>query len=313
MKYTLSLSILLVATISVISISTARGLSLHEAAKAGDLDKVKQLIATGVDVDAKDTDQKTPLHTAIWSGHFEIAKYLVDKGADVNAPGKTGATPLMYACRAGTITMLMQPFSTTAKAETPPPLVSESDSSPYDGQLEFVQYLVEKGARVNLGNEDNSTPLHQASDFGYVEITRYLLAIGANVDAKTKSEGATALFGATVGGYVKTVESLLDKGADVNLGTYEDGVTPLMLAASRGHPQVVRLLLKKGAYIDPRTIKDSITPLMLAANHGHAPVVRLLLEKGADVNLKDKSGNDALKLSTDPDIIEMLKKAGAGM
>jgi ankyrin repeat protein len=260
----------------LLSVTPTRAESFHEAAKAGNLEMVKQLVASGADVNARDTNEETPLHKAIWNGHFEVAKYLVDKGADVNARGPTGATPLMYACRAGIMWTFSRPLSGTFTVERPSPQISESDSFPYDGQLEIVKYLLVQGARLDLGNENGSTPLHEASDNGYVEIVRFLVEAGANVNAKTKSDGETPLISAATDGYVQTVKSLLDKGAEVNL----------------------------------RTTQNGLTPLMLSANRGHAEVVRLLLERGADPNIKDKSGNDALKVTTDAQIIEMLKKAG---
>lgn len=59
---------------------------LHFAAGDGDLDKVRQLIDEGFDVNAFEGDLVfTPLHYAVQSGHIEVVNYLIMKGADVNA------------------------------------------------------------------------------------------------------------------------------------------------------------------------------------------------------------------------------------
>jgi len=79
-------------------IGAARG-GLHKAAKEGDMEKVKSLLAENPDkIDDKDPIYGyTPLHRAAHQGHYEVAEYLLDQGADVNAESKKGETPLKLA------------------------------------------------------------------------------------------------------------------------------------------------------------------------------------------------------------------------
>jgi len=72
----------------------APDISIHEAAANGNIEAVKQHIAAGADVNAKDNWGWTPLHYAALKGHKEIAELLIAKGADVNAVGDLGRTPL---------------------------------------------------------------------------------------------------------------------------------------------------------------------------------------------------------------------------
>ena len=64
----------------------APDISIWDAAEDGNIEAVKQHIAAGTDVNAKD-DQfgGTPLLAAAMKGHKEVAELLIDKGADVNA------------------------------------------------------------------------------------------------------------------------------------------------------------------------------------------------------------------------------------
>ena len=78
---------------------SAPDLSIHDAAEKGNLEAVKQHLAAGTDVNAKDEDGWTPLHEAAIKGQKEIAELLIDKGADVNAKDKNGRTPLCKAAR----------------------------------------------------------------------------------------------------------------------------------------------------------------------------------------------------------------------
>ena len=72
--------------------------TIHGAARGGDIEAVKEFLATGTDVNAKDDLSDfigwTPLHQARVGGHKEIAELLIAKGADVNAKNNDGVTPL---------------------------------------------------------------------------------------------------------------------------------------------------------------------------------------------------------------------------
>ena len=75
--------------------------SIQEAAKQGDIEAVKQFIANGADVNAKDEWLGTPLHQAAREDHMEIVELLIAKGADVNVKDGSGDTPLHYAVNNG--------------------------------------------------------------------------------------------------------------------------------------------------------------------------------------------------------------------
>lgn len=57
-------TLLIVAITSLAFIGTALAGPIHDAAKAGDVAKVRQLLANGAKVDARDEDGYTPLHWA---------------------------------------------------------------------------------------------------------------------------------------------------------------------------------------------------------------------------------------------------------
>jgi ankyrin repeat protein len=69
-------------------------ISIHDAAKEGNIEAVKQHLASGADVNAKDKNGFTPLHLAAMQGQKEVAELLIANGADVNAKGDGGRTPL---------------------------------------------------------------------------------------------------------------------------------------------------------------------------------------------------------------------------
>ena len=74
----------------------APDIPIHNAARTGNIQAVKQHLDAGTDVDAKDGFGlgRTPLHFAAREGHKKIVELLIDKGADMNAKANDGTTPL---------------------------------------------------------------------------------------------------------------------------------------------------------------------------------------------------------------------------
>jgi len=89
------------------------------------------------------------------------------------------------------------------------------------------------------------------------------------------------LFTAVFSGDTVAVNALLTKGADVNAieNVFEGGRTVLMLAARSGRTEVVKALLDKGANVNYRDSRSGQTALMVAAN---AEIIRLLKQAGAE-------------------------------
>ena len=77
---------LLLTTIAAVLVVGCGGppKDIREAARQGNIEAVKQYLADGVDVNAKDDWGKTPLHSTAEMRRKEIAELLITNGADVN-------------------------------------------------------------------------------------------------------------------------------------------------------------------------------------------------------------------------------------
>ena len=86
---------LLLTTIAAVVLVGCGRSPIHDAARDGNIEAVKQHLAAGTDVNVKSgRNATTPLHLAANNSHKEIVELLIVKGADVNAKDGGADTPL---------------------------------------------------------------------------------------------------------------------------------------------------------------------------------------------------------------------------
>ena len=85
--------------------------------------------------------------------------------------------------------------------------------------------------------------------------------------------------GATVGDTARIKKALADK-ADVNARAKFNGTTALMHLAGGGHAELVKLLIKAKADVNAKD-NQGRTALQFAQNQNHAEIVKLLRAAGA--------------------------------
>jgi ankyrin repeat protein len=197
---------------------------IHDAAKAGDLTKVKTLLKVNPDlITSKDAGNGWgPLHYAAYGGHVEMAELLVALGADVNAKGKNNWAPLHIAAR--------------------------------DNRKAMVEWLVAHGADINAKDDRGWVPLHFAANNNHKDAIESLLAHRAKVNDKD-DKGYTPLHLAAKCSPYKidmqydknVVELLLTHGAEVNAKSNK-GETPLHLAVQHHQKEIAEWLRQHGGH-----------------------------------------------------------------
>ena len=140
--------------------------SVAEMAASGNIEKIRELIKAGADVNEKNSNGSTALMIAAGTGNIDMIKVLIDAKADVNAKSNDGFTALMGAIRS-----------------------AQLDAVKY---LNAVKYLIEAKADVNAKTSDGYTALMFASSDIYPDLVATLLQAGADVKAKNNA-GETAL------------------------------------------------------------------------------------------------------------------------
>jgi hypothetical protein len=111
------------------------------------------------------------------------------------------------------------------------------------GDLARATWLLKRGARPGLQQDDGWDALSYACFHGHADVARLLVAKGADVRARDKN-GTVALVWAAQNSHL--VKFLLSKGADAG-AVDANGVTSTIAASVKGHPDVVRELCLAGA------------------------------------------------------------------
>ncbi|HJT86224.1 MAG TPA: ankyrin repeat domain-containing protein [Bryobacteraceae bacterium] len=246
------------------------------AAREGDVESARLLVAAGADVNVRDGDGKNALSLAIFNGNYEVASFVVDHHADVNQPDAQGFTPLFWAVD-------------RRNMETAPnfPWMVTLDPLP------LIQKLLESGANPNA--TVNNTPRARMRE------------------GSPRIVYATALMRAAFSGDLELVKLLLAHGADPHIES-KDRETTLMAAAGTGfingyskgrspaeRLEVIKLLVKVGEDVNAAD-NYGITPLMVAANMGDLPIIQYLVDQGADLGAHDlgKKNDGAFGASVEP-------------
>lgn len=265
---------------------------LLQASEIGNLEKVKKLIKAGANVNYLRENDGTGWYCG--EDYCDGADNLTEQYFEYD---RNNGTPLMRAA--------------------------------YNGHLETVKLLINKGADVNIQNAAGTTALMKAAYKGHLEIVKFLIDNNANINLK-EQHGATALIKGVAQGHTEIVKLLLSKGADVNVAdayNCEDNVcfhepegTSLESAVHHGNTEMVKLLLNNGADVNFHLdFKQPScwwcgTALTRAVYTGNYEIVKLLIDKGANVNEQDSYGRTPLYIADDEnyaEIAELLRQAGA--
>ena len=155
--------------------------ALYSAVWRGQTERVRTLVASGLNANTRDSDNDPLIHSAVWRDYPEIVQILADAGANVNATDSDG-DPVIH-------------------------------SAIWRGHTNVVQIMVDAGANVDARESNGDPLLFEAIFRGHADIVRILVDAGVDVTAHNsagRSPLAYALFWAGEGSEIvqKILEAL---------------------------------------------------------------------------------------------------------
>ena len=245
---------------------------------------VDRLVASGVDINDWNYQRtgKNLLQIAIESHRVSRAQRLIEHGAEIKPIHIE--TAIKHAVSMSMVKLL---YSKTNFADVQfdrfDNLLNALHLACKYNRLEVVKFLVQNGFDVNRRNKARQAPLHFAAQNGSKDIAKFLLDNNANADC---------------------IE--LDSPM---------GLSPFTYAASLGHTGFVKYFVEERQYPVDKGSASDMSALYHAVMAGQKDLVRQLIRLGADVNKVsypfEKSPSACAIDNRDFEMLEILFEAGA--
>ena len=240
-------------------------LLLNHAARGAYLNIVSMLLESGSDPNLTDCNGVDALYAASMEGRFEVIKLLIE----FDSPHKISMESINkgYLCAC------------------------------YEGCIEIVSYLIEKGADISATEDNGGPAIDYAIHNNNIPLAKLLIENGFNVNLIYYAR--SALHFACVRMYDEMAKLLLDSGADPDL-RYPDGsslllrLVTLTCDSQADYTPYITLLLDRGANVNLAYERTGQTALMIAGSSANIDMVKLLLDHDADPNIHYPDGSSLL-------------------
>uniref|UniRef100_A0A0A9YIY7 Palmitoyltransferase n=3 Tax=Lygus hesperus TaxID=30085 RepID=A0A0A9YIY7_LYGHE len=219
-----------------------------KATQYGLLDRCKELVESGYDVNQRDSETVTLLHWAAINNRQDIIRYFVSKGAVVDAiGGELQATPLHWATR--------------------------------QGHLGSVTLLMQYGADPSHWDAEGCSCIHVAAQFGHTSIVAYLIAKGTSPNVQDKQGMTPLMWSCQKVTSLDPTRLLLTFGASTTMQDFIYGHTPLHWAIEVRNPLAVSSLIMHGAPLDIPNNQGVTAYSLLSSPKATSWVGKKVLEK----------------------------------
>jgi len=277
------------------------------ACSFGRIDRVRELLDSGVPVDSRNEKGYMALHYAVLNGSKALCELLIERGHPLDELDSLDRSALHLA----------------AVCDKP----------------DLVELLAAKGANLNVPGENKWTPLHTSIREDKVRSVKLLAKLGADLEARDIGL-CTPLLVAAFSGDVDVFKALLDLGASIaavddfdnnvfhliSKNTSRQHVRDLEMTGLKDGDKDVVLWIRNGKIgvtVGGEEMKIAKKTFESLLGHGCpqyfryqalVKVAKIALDRGADIHAKNKDGFTPLHAfaeAGDLEIVKPLVKAGA--
>ena len=213
-----------------------------EAALLGDIALLRHRLNEGADVDTRSPGGMTPLMGAVAGGHEECITALLTRGADINAVDEQGKTALAWAATYKRLDAARLLLDAGANVNHTGEDVRHNRLVESIRRRREAKHNIDMKHIPGLQTHLGPSPLSVAALHDDTNMAALLLERGADINQKTNMLERTPLFSTVIMGKIEMTRFLLAQGADASV-TDQFGNTALQDAEQSGkHPEIIALL-----------------------------------------------------------------------
>ncbi|PSN32251.1 hypothetical protein C0J52_19671 [Blattella germanica] len=299
----------------------AKDKSVHTAVLDMDIQKLRNIVTNGSDLNSVDMGGRTALHLVPLLGKYhlkydadyklkssEIMSILLNYNIDVYVKDLVfGWTALSYADKVGVWSIIEELLKTDSevcdlivtnkKLHNPSFLQETLTDAAVQGYVHTVAFILDAGVDINTPlhssrhSHQQYSLIHIASENNHIPLLQFLIDNGAYIDNGIW-DNSTPMHLACRWGQEDAVRLLLERNASVNLQN-KKGNTPLHEAVQEGHGNIITILLSSHSDIDACN-KDGETPFHIACRNSNLTAVIHLLPKVINKGVRNKNGDSPL-------------------
>ena len=287
-----------------------RDQQLRDAAWANDVERARELIDAGADVNAVDNTTQSAYLIATSEGYLELLELTLAAGADVDALDSWNGTGLIRAAERGHHLVMGRLLRAGIDKDHVNRIgyqaIHEAVWFGADAadELATVQVLVAGGVELDRPSvTEGLTPLAMARERGYATLERVLAAAQRH---RASDDPDAVLLASAAAGDADAVALAVRDGADLEARDAA-GRTALLLASAGDHVEVARVLVALGA--DPDAVDaQQDTPWLVTGVTGSVEMLEVLLPAGPDLGLVNRFGGVSVIPASERGHVEYVRR-----